>query len=73
MAPGTSSSLLHKRPQEDEAEEDSIQLVDDAESLELIEFDPSIEPKGTWDPPPAMANFLEELFNWTLEMRGRPF
>ena len=65
--PGTSSSLQRKRPQEVEDDEDSIQLLDDAEALELVEFDPRVEPKDTWNPPSAIANFLEKHFNRTLE------
>ena len=33
--PGTSSSLHHKRLQEEEDDKDSIQLLDEAEALEL--------------------------------------
>ena len=74
--PATSSSFPHgKRPQEtsqvEEDDEDSVQLLDDAEALELIEFDPSVEPKDTWSPPPAMAGFLERHFNRTLEESER--
>ena len=33
---------------EEEAEEDAIDLLDEAEALELVEFDPSVEPKDSW-------------------------
>ena len=67
--PGPSSS--RKRTQEltqvDEEDEDSVLLLDDSEALELIEFDPSVEPKDTWSPPTAVENFLQKYFNRTLE------
>ena len=47
----SSPSLRGKRPQEtslaEEDDEDSVQLLEDAEALELIKFDPSVEPKDT--------------------------
>ena len=66
-SPGTSSSLCRKRPQDAQDDEDSIHLLDEAEALELVEFDPSVEPKDTWNPPSSMVNFLEKHFNRTLE------
>lgn len=62
-----SSPLLRKRLQEVEDDEDSVQLLDDAEALELVEFDPSVEPKDSWSPPQAMLSFLEKHFNQSLE------
>ena len=44
-----------------------IHLLDEAEALELVEFDPSVEPKDTWNPPLSMVNFLEKHFNRTLD------
>ena len=66
VTPGTSSSLNYKIPQDAQDDEDSIHLLDEAEALELVEFDPSIQPYDTWNPPPAMVNFLEKHFNRTL-------
>ena len=34
-----------------EAEEGTISLLDETEALELVEFDPSVKPAGTWEPP----------------------
>ena len=65
--PGASSSLICKRQQEGQDEEDTIQLLDESEALELVEFDPSVEPKDAWNPPPPMVSFLEKHFNRTLE------
>ena len=56
-----------KESQDDPNEEDSVQLLDEAEALELVEFDPSIDPKDTWEPPSAMASFLQKHFNISLE------
>ena len=68
------SSLLRKRSQEAQDDEDSIQLLDEAQALELVEFDPSVEPKDAWSPPPAMTSFLEKHFHRSLEEgeRERP-
>ena len=65
--PGASSSLLHKRQQEGKDKEDTIELLDESEALELVEFDPSVEPKDAWSPPSPMVSFLEKHFNRTLE------
>ena len=42
--PGPSS----KRPRRAEEEEDSITLMDEAEALELVEFDPKVKPAGIY-------------------------
>ena len=39
--------LSQKRPLE-EYDEDVVDLLDEAEALELIEFDPKVDPKDTW-------------------------
>ena len=36
------------------------------QKLELVEFDPSVEPKDSWKPPTSMSSFLEKHFNKTL-------
>ena len=59
--PCCSHSLLSGR---DAAEEDTIQFLD---ALELVEFDPSVDPKNAWDPPEAMTNILQKHFNRSLE------
>ena len=46
-----------------DTEDDVIDLLDDSEALELIEFDPTVETTNTWDPMQAMLSFLEKHFN----------
>ncbi len=46
--------------------EDIIDLLDESEVLELVEFDPKVRPTDTWDPPQSMLNFLEKYFNKAL-------
>ena len=66
VVPCCSRSLLES--QEDlQNDEDTVQLLEEAEALELVEFDPSVDPKDTWDPPSAMASFLQKHFNRSLE------
>lgn len=60
--PGPSS----KRPREED--EDVVDLLDQAEALELVEFDPKVKPS---DPAQAMLNFLEKLFNKALTEEER--
>ena len=50
-----------------EDEEDVIQLLDEIETLELVEFDPKVEPLDTWEPPQVIIKFLEKHFNRSLE------
>ena len=54
-----------KRPLEEE-DEDVVDLLDEAEALELVEFDPKVNPEDTWEPPQAIATFLERHFNRSL-------
>ena len=57
----------NKRPRHEEREvDDTINLLDDAEALELVEFDPKVKPTGTWEPPKTIRNFLERHFNKSL-------
>ena len=46
--------------------EDAIQLLDEAEALERVEFDPGVDSKDAWDPPKPMTSFLEKHFNRSL-------
>lgn len=46
-----------------ESEDDMIELLDEKEALELVEFDPTVETPSTWDPTKGMLNFLEKHFN----------
>ena len=59
------TSGLEKRSVNDE-DLDSIQLLDESEALELVEFDPSVEQKGAWVPPQVIVTFLEKHFNRAL-------
>ena len=43
-----------------------MDLLDEAEALELVEFDPKVNPKDTWEPPQVIATFLERHFNQSL-------
>ena len=47
-------------------EEDCVDLLDEAEALELVEFDPSVEPKESRTPPKVIESFLEKHFNRSL-------
>ena len=57
--------------EESEPEEDVVQLLDQAEALELIEFDPTVDHKDTWKPPQAIQAFLEKHFNRSLSEEER--
>ena len=43
-----------------------MDLLDEAEALELVEFDPKVDPKDTWRAPQVIAIFLERHFNRSL-------
>ena len=43
--------------------EDLGEFLDEAASLEMVEFDPSVNRKDCWNPPKQMACFLEKHFN----------
>lgn len=70
LNPGPSSPH-HKQSEKVLEDEDSIQLLDESEALELVGYDPNIEPKNIWDPPSSMVCFLETHFNRTLEESER--
>jgi len=44
-------------------EEDVVDLLDDNEALELVEYDPSVSTPTTWTPSKAMISFLKKHFN----------
>ena len=46
--------------------EDTIDLLDESETLEMVEFDPSVSLKDSWEPPRSMVCFLERHFNRSL-------
>ena len=65
---GAGPSGLHNQDKlsqqaEDESDDNVVGLLDESEALELIEFDPSVNPKDSWKPPSAMSSFLEKHFN----------
>ena len=59
-----------KRPLE-EHDEDVVDLLDEAEALKLVEFDPKVDPKDTWKAPQVIATFLERHFNQSLSTEER--
>ena len=58
-----------KRPREED--EDVITLLDESEALELVEFDTTVTPKDTWEPPKPILTFLEKHFNKSLTEEER--
>ena len=48
-----------------------MDLLDEAEALELVEFDPKVNSKDTWEPPHGIATFLERHFNRSLSNEER--
>ena len=58
--------VLEKR-----SEEDLVELLDDSEALELVEFDPSVDSKDAWTPSHAISSFLEKHFNCALTEEER--
>ena len=57
--------------EESQPEDDVVQLLDQDEALELIEFDPTVDSKDTWKPPQAIQAFLEKHFNRSLSEEER--
>ena len=52
--------------------EDGIELLGEAEALELVEFDPSVEPEDSWEPPSwVIEAFLDKHFNRSLSEAER--
>ncbi len=46
--------------------EDQVNLLDEAESLELVEFDPSVNSGMAWEPHQCLSSFLQKHFNRSL-------
>ena len=59
IAENGSSGLQSSVPPE---EEDIIEPLGDAEALELVEFDPTVESECDWIPPQPILAFLEKHF-----------
>ncbi len=66
--PGPSGRQGKKRRLEDveSEEEDSVELLDPSEALELVEFDPKVESESSWEPSKPISAFLEKHFNRSL-------
>ena len=43
-----------------------MELLNESEAREFEDFDPSVEPEGTWEPSAAMKSFLGHHFNCVL-------
>lgn len=57
--PGPSGLATQTVESEEESEnEDVVQLLDRAEALELVEFDPTVDPKDSWKPSQMILSFL---------------
>ena len=54
----------------DDGDEDGIDLLDVAKVLELIKFDPGVEPKDPWEPPNSMISFSISASLNSLVRRG---
>lgn len=66
---GAHKRLRVEEPEErnSNAEQDDIHnLPNEAEALELVEFDPTVTPKNTWNPPKPIVSFYEKHFNRAL-------
>ena len=55
-----------KRPRIQEEEEDVIDLLDESEALEMVEFDRKVKPADTWEPPQSISSLLNKHFNKAL-------
>lgn len=40
-----------------------LSLLDESEALELVQFDPTVDPEDTWEPPQPILTFMEKYFN----------
>ena len=74
--PGPSTSKRATEPEPEEvlekgSEEDLVELLDDSEALELVEFDPSVDSKDAWTPSHAISSFLGKHFNCALTEEER--
>ena len=67
--PGSSNGQgLSSKAGEDE---DVIDLLEESGALEMVEFDSSVSPKDSWEPPKAMADFLGKHLNRALSDNER--
>ena len=68
---GSSSSMdqlgsSRSQDQGEEEEEDYVDLLDEGESLELIQFDPTVEDENAWDAGEVINSFVEKHFKRTI-------
>ena len=74
--PGSSSAQGQNREQskgntnDDLSDEDTIHLLDEGESLELVQFDPTVE-DGTWEAGETIDSFLEKHFSRIISAEER--
>lgn len=68
-----SPSDLESLESEEEGDDtqDTISLLQESEALELIEFDPAIQPEDAWSPPDNIVKFLDRHFNKSLSEEER--
>ena len=64
LVPGQpgSSCMQGQAMQGDDNDKDVIDLLDDAETLELVQFDPSAQDESTWEAGETINAFLETHF-----------
>ena len=43
-----------------------IDLLDESEALEMVEFDRKVKPADTWEPPQSISSLLNKHFNKAL-------
>ena len=63
--PGSSSS--HGQAEEEEEEEDVVDLLDESETLELVQFGPTVGGDNTWEVGEMIKDFLQKHFKRTLQ------
>ena len=51
--------------------EDYVQLLNEGESLELVQFDPMVEDENAWEAGEIINSFIEKHFKCTMTMEER--
>ena len=70
----SSGQLGSSRPQgqgEEANEEDYVELLDEGESLESVQFDPTVEDENAWDAGEIINSFIEKHFKRAMTMEER--
>ena len=57
--------------QDDKADEDFVDLLDEEESLELVQFDPTVPNENAWEAGEKIDSFIEKHFNHTITAEER--